>query len=139
MKKLRTLLFLIIVGVSLNSNAQVIQARVYFVPWDVLTRASLNEAQVRRMATAKLEVSDRKDAESLADWLSTAAFGDKSAEPLREVRLVVDVTYADGQTRTFIANRFALMDERGGRQQKIDSGFRRHCEDGVASKFVNFK
>ena len=124
--RLPLFLLLLVYGVAwpLSTHAQNWQrADIYFVDWDVETRASLSPEQVRRGMDAKFTLR-----EGLAEFVSNLQL--KRLRPVKpssdgDTRLVVDLFPTDGgNPTTYHADRFHLFNADGSLRRSIGGGFR---------------
>lgn len=118
-------LLLLLFGVVLppSARAQTWQrAEIYFVDWDVLTRASLSPEQVRRSADAKFTIR-----EGLAEFVASLEI--ERLRPVQpssggDTRLVVDLFSESGARTTYHADRFDLFSADTSLRRSIGGGFR---------------
>jgi hypothetical protein len=120
----RYLAALVICLAGLPAMAQVQQATIYFVPWEIATRSALSADDVRRLAYVRTEILNPTYVNSFVQSLEQQPLEKTPITPLRDIRLVVDIQSQSGATRTITANRFDLFDEASGSVRKLDEKFR---------------
>src|SRR5947208_1659699 len=121
---MRTVIALLLTWVaSAPAMAQVQGVTIYFIPWDVMTRAAFTAADVRSVARIKTEIFDAQLAERFVKSLKGKRVS-VAPNDVRDIRLVVDVESGSGATKSFVANRFYLLNEQSGSVYKIDQRFR---------------
>ena len=120
---MRTVVALLLACLALPAVSQVQRVTIYFVPWDVMTRAAFTAADVRSVARIKTEIFDVQLAERFVKSLKGKKVG-VAPNDVRDIRLAVDVESGSGTTKSFVANRFYLLNERSGSVYKIDQRFR---------------
>ena len=120
---MRTAVAVLLAGLALPAISQVQRVTIYFVPWDVMTRAAFTAADVRGVAGIRTEIFDAQLAERFVKSLKGKKVS-VGPNDVRDIRLVVDVESASRPTKSFVANRFYLLDEESGSVYKIDQRFR---------------
>ena len=109
---------------SLPVFAQVKNAMIYFVPWEVETRFSYGPENVRQSAAVKTELRSEWLAQSFHDWLAGKQFQDTTWQKIGGLRLVVDLTLQDGTVKSYYASQFQLLDVSTGQVRQIDDEFK---------------
>ncbi len=123
MKKLLTLLVLATV-LPLSGWAKVRSIKIYHVPWDVMTFVDMSADSVRKNASFIYEITDAAYAEKFLSALETEKFADGDRQPVSDLRLVIDVSNADGSVVTIVASRFEVGAQKSGKKRPIDEAFR---------------
>ena len=125
---MRTVIALLLTWVaSAPAMAQVQGVTIYFIPWDVMTRAAFTAADVRSLARIKTEILDSQLAERFVKSLKGKKVSVAPSD-VGDIRLVIDLDSRSGPTKSFVANRFYLLDEASGSVYKIDQRFRARFE-----------
>jgi hypothetical protein len=106
--------------------AQTLSAKVYLVPWNTLTRASLSAEDVRRVATVKTEITDEHLTNKLINYLHEGIFQKSSSSATADLRLVIDIRLPDGSTESYSSSLFELIEINSAKSRKIDTLFMDH-------------
>jgi hypothetical protein len=107
---------------SMNAFAQVKSAKIYFVPWETEFRVAQRASDIRKHPDKTREIFDEHLAESLVNLLREGSWTGSSM--IKDVRLVIDITYQDGTQESYIANRFEIFSARSARTRNNDAHFR---------------
>lgn len=110
--------------ISSPALGQVQRVTIYFIPWDVMTRVDLSAADVRRSPWVRTQILDAGLANRFLHSLDQQPLEDVPNRPVRNIRLVIDVESQSDTPKTFVANRFNLLDESSGSVRRVDAEFR---------------
>ena len=126
MKCWRSLLVVATLAVASPAVAQVTATTLYFVAWDTEYRVDMTPERLRQHPDVRVDIFQPEARTALLNLLEPDPNDFSSAdEPLRDVRLVVDMTMSDGKVRTFLGNRFGVADPQNGAVRRVDGDFRR--------------
>lgn len=100
------------------------RADIYFIDWDVLTRASLTPERVRELADSKRTF--RRDAPEIARALALDRLRPTKDKRREDARLVIDLFTDTGDRITYYASRFNLCAADSASKRPIDEKFRQH-------------
>jgi hypothetical protein len=98
------------------------RADIYFIDWDVLTRASLTPQRVRELADSKRTF--RRDAPDIARSLALDKLRPTKDKHPEDARLVIDLFTDTGTRITYYASRFNLCAADSASKRPIDEKFR---------------
>ena len=120
----RLLLTFTLLLVTIPALAQRVEATLYFIPWDVETRARLSADDVRRLARLRIQYLDRGVLEDLVGTIGRLPMTVAQDESSEDVRLVIDIDLPNGTKRTFAASRFRILDSMSRTAREVNSHFR---------------
>ena len=100
------------------------RAELYFIDWDVLTRASLTPERVRALADHKRTFS--RDLAGIVNALAISKLRPAKRPEPEDARLVVDLYTDTGARVTYYASRFDLCTADSKWKHPIDVQFRRY-------------
>ena len=100
------------------------RAELYFIDWDVLTRAALTPERVRELADSRLTFS--RDLSPIVDALAIKQLRAAKRPDREDARLVVDLYTDTGARVTYYASRFAFCTADSKWKHPIDAQFRRY-------------
>jgi hypothetical protein len=98
------------------------RADIYFIDWDVLTRARLTPERVRELADSKRTF--RREAPEIARSLALDKLKLTKDKQPEDARLVIDLFTATGARITYYASRFSLCTADSTFKRPIDEQFR---------------
>lgn len=100
-------------------------AKVFYVGWDLLTRAQLAADDVRRSAAVTIVIDDAPRALAFYRWATGPGLLPVGAdEGPGDARLVIDFRIAGGGVVTYYASRFKLYTSDSAAARPIDEKFR---------------
>lgn len=101
--------------------AEFTKAKIYYLGWDLLTRARLSPEDARARAMVEIAVNDQYVVENIVKFLDLPAM--KKAEQPGDPRLVIDFYKTDGSITSYYASRFSLYTEDSSLSREIDQRF----------------
>ncbi|HSV44079.1 MAG TPA: hypothetical protein VLJ10_05940, partial [Candidatus Bathyarchaeia archaeon] len=102
--------------------AEFTKAKIYYLGWDLSTRARLSPEDARARAMVEIAVNDPYVVGNIVKFLDLPAM--KKAEQPGDPRLVIDLYKADGSMTSYYASRFTLYTEDSSLSREIDQRFR---------------
>jgi hypothetical protein len=112
------------VNSSFAEDSRFSRAEIYYYGWNVMTRARLSLADVRKNPRIATTITDAAEATGLAGLLDLSAPSSGNRE-LRDPRLVIDLWSKAGARTTYFSDGISLCAEDGSACRPIDENFRR--------------
>lgn len=124
------------IGVSFADGSECtryVEANVYLVSWELETRARLNPEDVRRIPDCAEHLTKLEQVHRVCEALSVPSCSGGKSEP-EDARFVVDFKTAAGETTTYYASWFSLLNGDSTCTRTIDAEFREQfrCNRGPA-------
>jgi hypothetical protein len=123
--KLLAIFILFATQLCAGSPPEFTTARLYFVPWDVMTSTAMRPREVRTQASLSIVLSDAKSIAELLAFIPNQRATKDLDYAVYDVRLVIDLEGPGGNKKTFIASRLAISEEQTPETNaRIDETFR---------------
>jgi len=122
--KILAILVAILCSTTASQGEEWQRAELYFIDWDVLTRASLTPERVRELADCKRTFTH--DASEVARTLALDKLRPVKNKEREDARLVVDLFTDTGHRLTYYASRFNLCTADSARKHSVGGQFRRY-------------
>lgn len=121
--------------ISKEQVQQDVTAKVFLVPWGIMTNHAMTPAEVRAQAGMQAILTNQEAISEVIGFVSQNQMTKNPDYSVNDVRLVIDLVEANGDVTTFIASRLAMSNAQTPELNvQIDESFRSEFERWLIQK-----
>ena len=106
---------------SIENKEAYSEIKIYFVPWEIITRVGLSPGDVRRTRHLYMEIKDEVMISTVVDAVYHDDFHDRGTTLPEDARLVIDFIKKDGVIETVYANQSHIINGDSSKYKDISN------------------